>query len=97
MLQGGNFIVRRSAMEKIGGFDTSIEFYGEDTDVARRIQKVGRVLFTFDLPMYTSNRRFEGEGFVMTGIRYGINYFWTTIFKKPFSKKYNDFRSGEKI
>lgn len=97
MLQGGNFIVRRSAMEKIGGFDTSIEFYGEDTDVARRIQKVGRVLFTFDLPMNTSSRRFEGDGFIMTAIRYAINHFWTTVFKKPFSKKYNDFRSGEKV
>jgi len=97
MLQGGNFIVRRSAMKKIGGFDTSIEFYGEDTDVARRIQQVGRVLFTFDLPMYTSSRRFEGDGFWMTGVRYGINHFWAIIFKKPFTKKYNDCRPGDKI
>jgi cellulose synthase/poly-beta-1,6-N-acetylglucosamine synthase-like glycosyltransferase len=40
MLQGGNFVVRKSALQKIGGFDTSIEFYGEDTDVARRLSKV---------------------------------------------------------
>ena len=97
VLQGGNFIVRRTAMEKIGGFDTTIEFYGEDTDVARRIQKVGRVNFTFDLPMYTSSRRFDGEGFLKTAWNYGINYLWTITFKKPYSQKYSDFRNGKKI
>ncbi len=61
MLQGGNFILKRSALEKIGGFDTNIIFYGEDTDIARRIQKVGRVKFTFKLPMYTSGRRLKKE------------------------------------
>ena len=97
VLQGGNFIVRRTAMEKIGGFDTSIEFYGEDTDVARRIQRVGRVNFTFDLPMYTSSRRFDGDGFFKTAWNYVINHFWTIFFKKPFSQQYNDFRNGEKV
>ena len=37
MLQGGNYVVKRSAMESIGGYDTNIIFYGEDTDIARRI------------------------------------------------------------
>jgi glycosyltransferase involved in cell wall biosynthesis len=97
MLQGGNFIVRRSAMEKINGYDTSIEFYGEDTDVACRIVKVGKVKFTFALPMYTSSRRFRGEGVIKTGLLYAINHVWTIFFKKPFSSAYNDFRSGKKI
>ncbi|OGC88976.1 glycosyl transferase family 2, partial [Candidatus Adlerbacteria bacterium RIFCSPHIGHO2_02_FULL_54_18] len=43
MLQGGNFVLKRSAWEKAGGFDTTISFYGEDTDVARRISEHGRV------------------------------------------------------
>jgi cellulose synthase/poly-beta-1,6-N-acetylglucosamine synthase-like glycosyltransferase len=34
---GGNFAVRRDALERIGGFDTSIEFHGEDTNVGRRL------------------------------------------------------------
>ena len=97
MLQGGNFIVRRDAMEKIGGFDTSIEFYGEDTDVACRIQKVGKVKFTYNLPMYTSSRRFKGDGIIKTGFNYGINHIWPIIFGRPFSYSYNDFRSGVKV
>jgi glycosyltransferase involved in cell wall biosynthesis len=97
MLQGGNFIVRRSAMNKIGGFDTSIKFYGEDTDVACRIAKMGKVKFTFMLPMYTSSRRFDGDGIIKTAINYGINFIWPIIFGRPFSYSYNDFRLGKKI
>ena len=60
--QGGNYVLRRSALEAIGGFDTSIEFYGEDTDIARRIAKVGKVVWTFHLPVYSSGRRLTHEG-----------------------------------
>ncbi len=96
ILQGGNFILRRSALEEIGGFNTNIVFYGEDTDIARRIQKVGRVKFTFELPMYTSGRRLKKEGILTMALRYPINYIWVTIFKKPFTKTYLDVRLKNK-
>ncbi|MDO8482130.1 MAG: glycosyltransferase family 2 protein [bacterium] len=92
MLQGGNFVVRRTALEKIGGYDTSIEFYGEDTDVAKRISKVGTVKWTFRLPMLASGRRLQKEGIVKIGTRYAINFFWTTYRGVPFTKKYTDVR-----
>lgn len=85
ILQGGNFVVRRDALEKIGGFDTSIYFYGEDTDVARRLSKVGKVKFTFDLPANSSGRRLAKEGALGTALRYTMNIFWITFFKRPFS------------
>ena len=40
---GGNFAVRQDALTRIGGFDTSIDFHGEDTNVGRRLFKTGRV------------------------------------------------------
>ncbi len=92
MLQGGNFILRRTALEKVGGYDTSIDFYGEDTDIARRIQKVGLVKFMFSLRMYTSSRRFQEEGIIMTAWRYVVNHFWVIIFKRPFTRKFKDIR-----
>ena len=95
VLIGGNCIVRRSALEKIGGYDTTIEFYGEDTDLARRMNKVGDVVFTFSLPMYTSGRRLAKEGTLTTGLRYSINYLWVILFKRPFTKEHEDIR-GEK-
>lgn len=92
LLQGGNFVVRRGALEKIGGYDLTIDFYGEDTDLARRLHHVGPVKFTFKLPMYASGRRLAAEGFFTMGIRYPLNYFWTIFFKKPYTKGYRDIR-----
>jgi cellulose synthase/poly-beta-1,6-N-acetylglucosamine synthase-like glycosyltransferase len=96
LLQGGNFVLRRSALEQIGGFDTNISFYGEDTDIARRISQVGKVKFTFRLKMLTSGRRLSEEGIFTTGLRYAINHFWILIFHRPFTKQYGDVRRSNK-
>jgi glycosyltransferase involved in cell wall biosynthesis len=92
MVQGGNFVLRREALEKIGGFDTSIAFYGEDTDIARRMNQIGEVKFTFDLKMFSSARRLKQEGMMTIAWRYTVNYFWTTFRKKPFTEEYSDIR-----
>lgn len=92
LIQGGNFILRRSALENIGGFNTDIKFYGEDTDIARRIKNQGEVVFTYDLPMYTSARRLKKEGLIIMGVKYAANYFWTMLFKKPLTKNHEDIR-----
>ncbi len=87
LLQGGNFVVRRTALDKINGWNTEFVFYGEDIDLGRRLSAVGKVKFTFDLPIYASGRRVAAEGVVVMGMKYGINFIWTTFFKKPFSKE----------
>jgi glycosyltransferase involved in cell wall biosynthesis len=92
MLQGGNFVLRKSALERIGGYNTEIDFYGEDTDVARRMQEAGLVRFTFRLPMYSSGRRMAEEGFFTTGLRYAVNYVWILVFKRPFHRASTDVR-----
>lgn len=92
MLQGGNFILKRSALENIGGFNTDIKFFGEDTDIALRIEDQGEVKFIFDLPMHTSARRLKKEGLVKMGFKYAADYFWIIIFKKPFNRKHQDIR-----
>lgn len=92
IVQGGNFILRRTALEKIGGFNVNFDFYGEDTDIAHRMNKAGRVKFTFKLPMYTSARRLKGEGLITMAWRYFINHIWTLLFKKPLTKTFIDVR-----
>ena len=59
---GGNFAVRRAALETIGGFDTSIEFHGEDTNLGRRLHRVGKVTLVHDCYLYTSARRYRAMG-----------------------------------
>jgi glycosyltransferase involved in cell wall biosynthesis len=97
MVQGGNFVVSRASLEAIGGFNTAISFYGEDTDIARRLNDVGEVRFTFDLKMSSSARRLKSEGMVTMAARYSINYLWTTFFKRPFTDKYLDIREGQAL
>jgi len=92
MVQGGNFVLRREGLEQIGGFNLAITFYGEDTDIARRLHEVGDVLFTHDLQMGSSPRRLRMEGFVRTGLRYTVNYVWTTFLKRPYTRTHIDIR-----
>jgi glycosyltransferase involved in cell wall biosynthesis len=59
---GGNFAVRKEALERIGGFDTSIEFHGEDTNLGRRLFAIGKVGLFHDCYLYTSARRYVAMG-----------------------------------
>ena len=59
---GGNFAVRREALERIGGFDTSIEFHGEDTNLGRRLFAIGKVGLFHDCYLHTSARRYVAMG-----------------------------------
>jgi glycosyltransferase involved in cell wall biosynthesis len=92
MVQGGNFVLKRTALEQIGGFDTAISFYGEDTDIARRMNRIGKVEFSLKLKMFSSARRLKNEGMMTIAWKYTINYLWTTFRKKPFTKDYVDHR-----
>jgi glycosyltransferase involved in cell wall biosynthesis len=92
MLQGGNFVVSRAALTQVGGFSDTFQFYGEDTDIARRMSRVGNVTFSFAMRAKSSGRRLRGDGVVMTGIRYSANYLWATFFRKPFTSAWHDYR-----
>jgi len=96
MLQGGNFILRRSALEQIGGYHfDQFDFYGEETDVAMRICEVGKIKFAFSLSMVTSGRRLAKEGMLRVASRYALNYFWTIFFGRPYTKVNLDIRKNQ--
>jgi len=97
MVQGGNFVVSRPALENIGGFNLDITFYGEDTDIARRLNEVGEVLFTLDLKMLSSGRRLRHEGILTMAARYSVNYFWTTFLKRPYTREHIDVRESSGV
>jgi glycosyltransferase involved in cell wall biosynthesis len=92
MLQGGNFVVRRTALEAIGGYNPLFSFYGEDTDLARRLNAVGAVKFTFRLPALSSGRRLLEEGLLRIGLRYTMNFVWATFVGRPFTAEWIDVR-----
>jgi hypothetical protein len=92
MVQGGNFALKKSVLEKIGGFDTSIAFYGEDTNIARRMHAAGKVKFLLSCFSYASARRVEAQGAIKTGLQYVANYASEVVLEKPVTVKYEDFR-----
>ncbi len=85
VIQGGSEIVRRDALEKIGGHNVNLTFYGDDADLARRLSKVGEVKFSFRFPIRSSGRRLAKEGTFTMGFRYALNYFLITLYNTPFT------------
>lgn len=92
MLQGGNFIVRSSALKEVGGLDRTYEFFGEDTAQAIRLAKAGKIRFIRDLWVYSSGRRLTEDGVMSTCFRYALSYYWAHLAGRPLFRNYNDIR-----
>lgn len=92
LFYGGNFAVRREALEAIGGFDTSIEFHGEDTNLGRRLVRVGPVAMAGECWLYTSARRYRAMGMGRV-FRLYIRNFWSEIIRhRPKDEEHQDVR-----
>jgi glycosyltransferase involved in cell wall biosynthesis len=92
LFYGGNFAVRRDALAAIGGFDTAIEFHGEDTNLGRRLVDVGLVAMAGECWLFTSARRYRamGKGQVF---RLYIRNFWSEIIRhRPHDERHHDVR-----
>jgi glycosyltransferase involved in cell wall biosynthesis len=92
LFYGGNFAVRRAALDAIGGFDTAIEFHGEDTNLGRRLVGVGRVAMAGECWLFTSARRYRamGRGQVF---RLYVRNFWSEIIRhRPHDDEHQDVR-----
>lgn len=92
MAVGGNFATRQDALENIGGFDTRIAFYGEDTNIARRLSRVGSVKFSLSLIMLTSARRLKAKGVLRMALTYCVNFISEALLHKPSTIRYEDIR-----
>ncbi len=92
MMVGGNFAIRKPVLEKMGGFDSSIEFYGEDVDIGKRAKKHGKVLFSQTFVMPTSGRRMTKQGFARIAGIYLVNYLSIMFRGKPSHTSYQDVR-----
>lgn len=92
MVMGAHFAIHKDVIKEMGGFDTSIEFYGEDTNIARRAHQFGKVKFKPNFFIYMSGRRLKDQGIYKTAFLYISNFLSEIIYKKPMTKEYKDFR-----
>jgi glycosyltransferase involved in cell wall biosynthesis len=89
---GGNFAARRTALEAIGGFDTTIEFHGEDTNLGRRLFAVGRVTLAYDCYLFTSARRYKALGKGAVFRLYVRNFVSEIVYHRPLDSIHLDVR-----
>jgi glycosyltransferase involved in cell wall biosynthesis len=90
---GGNFAVRRAALDRIDGFDTSIEFHGEDTNLGRRLLAAGKVTLNYDCYLYTSARRYVAMGKGTVFRLYVRNFTSEVLHKRPKDTTHVDVRT----
>ncbi|MEK7064987.1 MAG: glycosyltransferase family 2 protein [Patescibacteria group bacterium] len=55
---GNNMVFRKSDYQKTAGFDASLRF-GEDSDICRKLSKLGKVKIDFVLKCLASSRRYR--------------------------------------
>jgi glycosyltransferase involved in cell wall biosynthesis len=93
VLYGGNFAVRRTALERIGGFDRTVEFHGEDTNLGRRLTPIGTVEMARECWVWTSARRYRAMGKRKVFGLY-IRNFWSEILRhRPADAEHIDVRA----
>jgi len=93
ILYGGNFAARADALARIGGFDKSIEFHGEDTNLGRRLAAIGRVRMCPECWVWTSARRYVAMGKRKVFSLY-VRNFWSEILRhRPADRDHLDVRA----
>jgi len=89
-LWGCNFAVRRSAFWKVGGFDTSIRFYGEEYELSLRLKKAGKAAIIPRLFVLTSARRLKRIGVVNQYWNWIVDYFSVLFWYTPIPENLED-------
>ncbi|OGH11283.1 MAG: hypothetical protein A3B38_00450 [Candidatus Levybacteria bacterium RIFCSPLOWO2_01_FULL_36_13] len=86
-LTGFNLVVRKSALEKVGGINEAFTM-SPDVDLGLRIKREGKVVFSSKLKVITSFRRWE-ENAWKTFTTYLNGYIYTVWLRKPPPVKQN--------
>lgn len=78
--QAPNQAFRRSAFEKVGGYDERLRML-EDNELPNRIRKVGKIVFDPAVWVWSSARRYEREGYLRATLRF-LGAYWKIYFQK---------------
>ena len=80
-------------MQRIGGFDRTLEFHGEDTNLGRRLTPLGSVELAGECWVWTSARRYRAMGKRKVFGLY-IRNFWSEILRhRPADREHLDVRA----
>ena len=92
---GFNFLMRKKAYEKAGGYDPKFKKMSPDIELGKRISKLGKVKFVPTLKVSSSARRFKEGGSIKTTIMFAKAW-WSMVRNKLPDVDYNEYNKIKK-
>lgn len=91
MGRGECHIMRRDIFQKIGGYASGIAA-GEDYDLFRRLDKLGRIKFLKDVVVYESPRRYRKYGYAYVTASWFMNFLAVFFFHRSILNEWKPVR-----
>jgi glycosyltransferase involved in cell wall biosynthesis len=91
MGRGECHIIKRGVFEEVHGYATGIAA-GEDYDMFRRLEKVGKVKFLKELVVYESPRRYRQFGYAYVTASWFLNFLSVFFLHKSISDQWKQVR-----
>jgi hypothetical protein len=91
MGRGECHIIKRPVFQKLNGYATGI-VAGEDYDMFRRLEKVGKVKFLKDLVVYESPRRYRRFGYAYVTASWFLNFLSVFFLHRSISDQWKPVR-----
>lgn len=91
MARGECLIIKREIFEKLSGFNEKL-VAGEDFDLIRRAKKIGKVIYSKNLLVYESPRRFRKFGYIKITFKWFLNSVSILINNKSISHSWEEVR-----
>jgi glycosyltransferase involved in cell wall biosynthesis len=79
---GGNSFIKADILNRVGGYNVDLTFYGDDIEIAKRIIPFGKIIYSNKLVLKTSSRRFKAIGFGQVQKKYRKAFLDLMFFNK---------------
>jgi glycosyltransferase involved in cell wall biosynthesis len=91
MGRGECHVMKRTTFETIKGYSASIAA-GEDYDLFRRLESLGRIVFMQDVLVYESPRRYRKYGYVYVTASWFLNFLSVFFFRRSILSEWKPVR-----
>ena len=92
---GFNFIMKKSAYEKVGGYNPAYKKMSPDIELGKRLKKEGKIIFAPSICVSSSARRFQEGGNFKTTLMFAKAW-WAMLRGKTPNVGYEEYNAGVK-
>jgi glycosyltransferase involved in cell wall biosynthesis len=80
---GFNFVMKKAAYDKVGGYDPAYQKMSPDIELGKRLKKIGKVKFKPSIKVSSSYRRFQDGGDFKTTLMFAKAWWAMVVGKTP--------------